>query len=118
MALMFRDGDYIPDGSGGFLRVSGSGELLERVLWKLSVRRGSFPLLPELGSRLHLLCRTPEREREALAEQYVKEALADEDLTVTAVRLLPGKEGSAELALSLRYQDEDLTATIQVGGLT
>ncbi len=118
MALILRDGDYVPDGSGGFVTARGSQELLERVLWKLSVRRGSFPFLPELGSRLHLLCRAPEREREALAEQYVKEALADEDLTVTAVRLSPGKEGSAELVLSLLYRGEDLTAAIQVGGLT
>ena len=51
MELMVRDGDYVPDGAGGFLRAEGSQELLQRVLWKLSIRRGSFPLLPDLGSR-------------------------------------------------------------------
>ena len=57
MELMVRDGDYVPDGAGGFLRAEGSQELLQRVLWKLSIRRGSFPLLPDLGSRLFLLFR-------------------------------------------------------------
>ena len=41
------------------MRVSGWDELLERVLFKLSVRRGSFSLLPELGSRVTI--EDPER---------------------------------------------------------
>ena len=52
MELMVRGGDYLPDGRGGFRRAEGDDELLQRVLWKLSVRRGSFPFLPELGSLL------------------------------------------------------------------
>lgn len=118
MALMLRDGDYVPDGSGGFRTVSGSAEVLERVLWKLSVRRGSFPLLPQLGSRLHLLSRAPAREREALAERYVKEALADEELTVDAVSLTDLGEGRGELVLSLLHQGQELKLTMEVGGLT
>ena len=46
MELMVRDGDYLPDGAGGFRRAEGAEELLQRVLWKLSIPRGSFPLLP------------------------------------------------------------------------
>lgn len=118
MALVFRDGDYIPDGAGGFRTVTGREELLERVLWKLSVRRGSFPFLPTLGSELHLLGRVSPRERQAMAEQYVKQALADEDVAVTAVTLSPGEEGEAALTLSLLYEGEELTATVKVGGLT
>ena len=118
MALVFRDGDYIPDGKGSFLTAKGGAELLERVLWKLSVRRGSFPFLPELGSRLHLLGRATAKEREVLAGQYVREALADEDVRVTAVNLSPGGEGTANLTVSLLYEGENLTAAIQVGGLT
>ena len=49
MALILREGDYVPDGKGGFRTAEGGQELLERILWKLSVRRGSFPFLPELG---------------------------------------------------------------------
>ena len=41
---MVRNGDYVNDGAGGFLRAEGTDELLQRVLWKLSIPRGSFPL--------------------------------------------------------------------------
>ena len=50
MELKIKDRDYVADGAGGLVRVSGWDELLERVLFKLSVRRGSFALAPELGS--------------------------------------------------------------------
>ena len=59
------NGDYVPDGAGGFLRAEGTDELLQRVLWKLSIPRGSFPFLPDLGSRLHLLAREKPSAREA-----------------------------------------------------
>ena len=42
MELKIKDRDYVADGAGGLVRVSGWDELLERVLFKLSVRRGSF----------------------------------------------------------------------------
>lgn len=118
MALLFHDGDYIPNGKGGFCTVTGDREVLERVLWKLSVRRGSFPFLPKLGSRLHLLCSYPAKEREALAGRYVREALSDEDLSVTAVTLTQTGEGRGELTVSLVYEGQEMTAAMEVGGLT
>lgn len=36
---MVRNGDYVNDGAGGFLRAEGTDELLQRVLWKLSIPR-------------------------------------------------------------------------------
>ena len=79
-----RDGDYRPNGSGGFQQAAGAEEVLERVLFQLSARRGAFPLLPQVGSRLYLLARAKPSEREALAAAYAAEALAgEEDLTVT-----------------------------------
>ena len=53
------NGDYIPDGLGGVVRCEGADALLERVLFRLTARRGQFPLLPRLGSRLYLLGREP-----------------------------------------------------------
>lgn len=42
---MVRNGDYVNDGAGGFLRAEGTDELLQRVLWKLSIPRwSSLPL--------------------------------------------------------------------------
>lgn len=117
MALILREGDYVPDGKGSFQRAEGAREVLERALWKLSVRRGSFPFLPELGSRLHLLGRAPQREREALAGQYVREALADEDVTVTGTELAPEGQGAA-LTVHLDWQGEELSLTVKVGGIT
>lgn len=116
MALILRAGDYAPDEKGGFQSAQGAQELLERALWKLTVRRGSFPFLPELGSRLHLLGRAPAGEREALAGQYVAEALADEDVTVDAVSLT--QEGDrGMLTVRLLWHGEALTATVEVSGL-
>ena len=73
-----REGDYCPDGSGAFDRAVGEEEVLERVLFQLTARRGSFPLLPQVGSRLSLLCREKPAARAALAAGYAAEALADQ----------------------------------------
>ena len=86
MELKIKDRDYVADGAGGLVRVSGWDELLERVLFKLSVRRGSFALVPELGSKLHLLWREKGESRATAAKQYAAEALADEEgLSVTGI---------------------------------
>lgn len=108
MELMLRDGDYVPDGKGGVCRVEGGKALLQRVLWKLSIRRGSFPFLPELGSRLYTLGREKPSVRPALARQYVAEALADEpDLEVTGVALTQ-QEDRLALTVFLDWQGEPL----------
>ena len=55
MELELKNGDYVPDGIGGVHRVSGREALAQRVLFRLTARRGSFPFWPELGSRLYQL---------------------------------------------------------------
>lgn len=113
MALILREGDYVPDGKGGFRSAEGARELLERLLWKLSVRRGSCPFFPELGSQLHLLGRAAVGEREKLAERYVCQALAEEDVTVEGVTLTQeGERG--RLTVRLSAQGESLTLTMEV----
>ena len=57
MENLLRDGDYVPNGFGGFTRLYGTQEVLARALFRLTCRRGSFPFLPELGSRLQELGR-------------------------------------------------------------
>ena len=49
MELKIRNGDYIADGIGGERRADGAEALLERALFRLSVRRGSFPFLPAVS---------------------------------------------------------------------
>ena len=114
MELMVRDGDYIPDGTGRFRRAEGGDELLQRVLWKLSIPRGSFPLLPELGSQLCRLGRCKPAQREALARQYVAQALEDEtELEVEQVSLA----GDGTLTVELSWQGEPVAVTVQTGGI-
>ena len=108
MELKIKDRDYVADGAGGLVRVSGWDELLERVLFKLSVRRGSFALAPELGSKLHLLWREK--------GESVAEALADEEgLSVTGMELAE-KNGFLELRVLLRYENETGEAVVTIGG--
>ena len=71
-----REGDYRPDGAGGFALATGGAGVLERVLFLLTARRGGFPLLPEVGSRLYLLSRARPSARGALGASYAAEALA------------------------------------------
>ena len=117
MSLILRNGDYVPDNKGGFQRSEDAREVLERILWKLSIRRGSFPFLPDLGSRLHLLPQAPAREREALAKQYVTEAISDEPVALEDLTLT--REGDkCSLHLTFTGQSGPLTATVEVGGMT
>ena len=116
MELKIKDRDYVSDGAGALVRASGREELLERVLYKLSVRRGSFALVPELGSKLHLLWREKGESRATAAKQYVAEALADEkSLSVMGVELAE-KNGLLELRVLLRYENETGEAVVTIGG--
>ena len=110
MGLSLRNGDYVPDGTGGLRRTEGREALLEQVLFRLTARRGTFPFLPELGSRLWQLGQLPAARRQSAAEQYVAEALAEEDVAVTAVRLAEAGGGRLQLEVELLYQGENLTA--------
>ena len=83
MELRMKDQDYAVE-NGGTVSLTGTEELLARALFRLTVRRGSFPFLPELGSRMYLLRRAKPGQWESLARQYAAEALADEpELAVT-----------------------------------
>ena len=108
------EGDYVPDGKGGFTALTGSGEVLARVLYRLTARRGALPFLPGLGSRLYLLGREKPSARQALAAQYVAEALQEEpELSVRAVELdQSGEKGL--LTVFLDWRGEGLTAQVEV----
>ena len=115
MTLLLKDGDYVPDSEGKLTSLTGMEEVLQRVLIRLTARRGAFPLMPELGSRLYLLLHESPKNRGALARQYVREALADErDLDVTGVTLTENADGTASLAVQLDWQGEALTAVVGV----
>lgn len=107
-------GDYVPDGAGGLTVLSGGEEVLARVLYRLTARRGALPFLPGLGSRLYLLGRERPSARQALAAQYVTEALREEpELSVRSVKLEQNGERGA-LTVSLDWRGEELTARVEV----
>lgn len=107
-------GDYVPDGTGGLTALSGGEEVLARALYRLTARRGALPFLPELGSRLYLLRRERPSARQALAAQYVAEALqAEPDLSVRSVELVQDGE-TGLLTVFLDWQGETLTARLAV----
>lgn len=108
------DGDYVPDGMGGFTALGGGEEVLARVLYRLTARRGAMPFLPGLGSRLYQLGREKPSSRQALAAQYVAEALQEEpDLEVESVELRDGRE-EALLTVWLNWKGEKLTVQMPV----
>lgn len=102
--LFLRDGDYIPDGFGGFVRKDGTEGLLAQCLFRLSCRRGAFPWLPELGSRFSELGREKPSARRAAARQFAMQAL--EHLPVQVEDVLVRAIGDkAEVQVMLRTAD-------------
>jgi phage baseplate assembly protein W len=114
MELALRDGDYVPDYAGGLQRATGREALLQRVLFRLTARRGTFPFREDLGSRLWQLGQVAASARQAAANQSVAEALAEEtELTVEEVTLVQQETG-AELTAELSYEGETLSVTVEL----
>lgn len=112
MEWKLTDGDYVPDGDGGLTALDGGEEVLARVLYRLAARRGALPFLPRLGSRLYQLGREKPSARQALAAQYVAEALREEpEIRVQAVRLSQTGE-TGLLTVDLEWQGEELTVQL------
>lgn len=116
MSLLLKNRDYVADGNGGVTVVRDGDELLVEVLFRLTARRESFPFLPELGSRMHLLRRARPSERESLVLQYAAEALEELDgVTVTGVKVR--QEGEALwVDVELLWQGVLLAVTAQLEG--
>jgi len=111
------NGDYVSDGIGGLQRLSGREEVIERVLFRLSVPKGSFPLLPQLGSELHLLGREKPMARSSAARQYVAAALREETgVSVEDVELTAAEDGVLDLRVLLQVNGEDAALTLSLGG--
>lgn len=114
MELALWDGDYVSDGEAGLCRVQGQKALLQRVLFRLTARRGCFPFQETLGSRLWQLGQMSSSARQAAAKQYVAEALEEEtELTVESVTLFQSN-GKAWLTAELSYEGETLPVTVDI----
>jgi phage baseplate assembly protein W len=91
---MLENGRYVPDDYLRLRQVSGSDELLQRVLMKLKAPRGAFHPLPDYGSRLYSLFAVKAGKRHSAARDFVQEALSDE-------------KGLELESLELSYPDRD-----------
>ncbi|MEG1633340.1 MAG: hypothetical protein RR314_04740 [Oscillospiraceae bacterium] len=114
MELALENGKYTASATGRLNTVEGERELCQRLVMKLSARRGGFAPLPDYGSRLHELLRSVKpSEREGAARQFAAEALADEPgVTVESAAVVDKGDGTAELSLALRVGDGALTLGI------
>lgn len=116
MSLKLTDRDYAPDGNGGVAVAQDGDELLGEALFRLSARRGSFPFLPELGSRMHLLRRERPSEWDGLALQYAVEALEDmEGVQVTGAAARRDGDGLL-VTVELLWQGTTLPVEVRLEG--
>lgn len=113
MHLKMRNKDYVANGTGGFLRTEGTGLQLEQALFLLTARRGGFPLLPEVGSRLYLLPSEKPSSREAVARTYAQEALDPLGLTVNNVTIRQGENLEVTVEVSGQGEKSTLEVTIR-----
>ena len=110
--LKLKNGDYVK--AGGRLEKAENREaLLQRVLFKLTARRGRFPFREDLGSRLWRLGTLSRQQRQAAARQFVAEALAEEDLTVESVELEEQGDRTV-LTARLTWEGQALAVTLDI----
>ena len=116
MGLLLKERDYVDDGNGGVAAAQDGDEVLSEVLFRLTARRDSFPFLPGLGSRLHLLRRARPSEWDSLAVQCAVEALEElPDVAVTGARVR--RDGEALwVDVELLWQGTRLSVAAQLEG--
>lgn len=116
MSLKLVNRDYAPDGNGGVAVARDGEELLGEALFRLTARRGSFPFLPGLGSRMHLLRRERPSEWDSLALQYAVEALEDmEGVQVTGAAVRRDGDGLL-VAVELLRRGTTLPVEVRLEG--
>ena len=108
------NGEYVPDGAGGLTSLEGAQEVLARVLFRLTARRGGLPFCPSLGSRLYQVLREKPSARQALAAQYAAEALEEErELKLSGVEWRDAGDGG-RVTVRLEWRGEILTAQVDL----
>lgn len=115
MELRLNEGDYVPDGLGGFQRLEGREALVQRLLFRLRAHRGAMPFWETLGSRLWELGSIPPEQRQAAATQFVSEALEEEEgLLVESVTVREEHPGVLSVRVELNHQGESLPLEMEI----
>ena len=102
MDTAIKDGDFQTNTSGLPVQISGAQELLQRAMFRLTVKKGSFFYDQQLGSRLYTL-KGSYGNRENLSEnamQMVREALKPM-AEVTPLRVRASLTGPDQLSLTV-----------------
>lgn len=102
MDTAIKDGDFLTDEKGLPVQISGAQELLQRAMFRLTVKQGSFLYDQRLGSRLYTL-KGAYGSGETLSEnamQMVREALAPLP-QITPLRVRASMTGTDRLSLTV-----------------
>lgn len=116
MELKLVNGTYVPGAGGRLRRVTGAEETAQRVMMKLTARRGGFAPLPDYGSALHTLFRTAKPSAyQTAAMRYIAEALADEpEVTVTDVEVIRTGEESLRVEVGFTVSGVAFRKSVEV----
>ena len=115
MDTAISNGDFICDSKGLPFELTGYDELLQRVLIRLTVKKGSFIYDTSLGSRLYTLKATDGNIKER-ALSLVREALINisevvvEDVLTTLTN--DGENLELTVILSVNNEEKDVVITI------
>lgn len=113
MDTLLVGGDHFLNHRGLPAAVTGTAELAQRALIRLSVRRGAFPLDPGLGSELHRLRGAKSEALPRLALAYAREALAPmAGVTVEGVTV--ARQDRDALTVLVRIACEGQTEQLEV----
>ena len=113
MSLKLIDRDYVPDGNGGVAVAQDGDEVLGEVLFRLTARRGSFPFLPNLGSRMYLLRRARPSEWNSLALRCaVDREMGDKSDVIPVER----KKDGLHVTVELLWQGVTLPVEVSLEG--
>ena len=116
MSLLLKERDYAADGNGGVTVVQDGDALVNEVLFRLTARRGSFPFLPELGSRMGQLRREKPSAWETLARQFAAEALTGLDGVTVTGAAVRREQDALMVTVELLWQGTALSVTAQLEG--
>jgi len=117
MDTLLKNMDHAVDESGHPVTITGTRALIQRLLIRLSVRRGSFAPSPDLGSELYKLpAALGGEERDRLALHYAQEALLPEGALVERARCSPvkGRPDSLAIALTIKLCGQTLPLEVAI----
>lgn len=104
MDTLLKNKDHAPGEDGLPMTVTGGSALMQRLLIRLGVRKGSFAPDQHLGSELHKLpIALGGKERDSLALHYAQEALLPEKVRVehARCRVVPGAPDTLTVLLGI-----------------